>query len=55
MSKFNLFKDKAGEWRFNLVADNGKIVCSSEGYKRKNSALNGIKCIKKIAKRSAIV
>lgn len=34
--KVEFFKDKAGEWRWNLKAANGRIVAdSSEGYKTK--------------------
>lgn len=48
MGKVKIFKDKRGEWRFNFVANNGKIVAISEGYKQKASikiALNSIKDI----------
>jgi len=55
MSKFVIFKDVIREYRFNLIADNGKVVCVSEGYVKKSGALNGIKCIKRIAKKSKIV
>jgi len=52
--KFEIFKDKAGEWRFNLLANNYKVVCSSEGYSSKRNALNGIECIMKGAKKAKI-
>lgn len=55
MSKFELFKDKIGEWRFNFIARNGKVVCSSEGYKTKQGALNGIYCIQDNAELARIV
>lgn len=36
--KFTLYKDKAGEWRWNLKASNGRIVADcGEGYKRRSS------------------
>ena len=47
--KFELFKDKAGEFRFRLKASNGEIIASSEGYKTKASALNGIESVQKKA------
>lgn len=53
--KFEIFKDKAGEWRFNLLANNWKVVCSSEGYTSKRNALNGIRCIAKGAKKAKII
>ncbi len=47
--KFEVFKDKAGEFRFRLKARNGETVLASEGYKSKASALNGIESVKKNA------
>ena len=46
MGKYVLFQDKKKEWRFHLKANNGKIILSSEGYKNKRNALNGIDSIK---------
>ncbi len=45
--KFELFTDKAGEFRFRLKAGNGQIILASEGYKRKASAMNGIESVRK--------
>lgn len=37
--KFVIFKDKKKEWRWKLLAKNGKsIAVSGEGYKRRASA-----------------
>lgn len=47
--KFELYSDKAGEFRFRLKAGNGEIILSSEGYKKKASATNGIESVKKNA------
>ncbi|CAD0217041.1 hypothetical protein EN41_05025 [Agrobacterium tumefaciens] len=47
MYKFEVFKDKAGEFRFRFRASNGEIMFSSEGYKAKASVLNAIESIKK--------
>ena len=47
--KFELYKDKAGEFRFRLKAANGQNILASEGYKQKASAMNGIDSIKKNA------
>ena len=38
--KFELYKDKGGEFRFRLKAGNGQIILASEGYKTKTSAKN---------------
>lgn len=43
--KFEIYKDKAGEFRFRLKASNGQIVLSSEGYKSKSGVQNGIKSV----------
>jgi len=47
--KFELYKDKAGEFRFRLKAGNGQTILVSEGYKAKTSALNGIESVRKNA------
>ncbi len=47
--KFELYNDKAGEFRFRLKAGNGQIILSSEGYKAKASATNGIDSTRKNA------
>ena len=48
--KFELYKDKSGEFRFRLKAGNGEVIAtSSESYKTKASALNGIDSIKRNA------
>ncbi|WP_018147966.1 YegP family protein [Henriciella marina] len=47
--KFELYTDKAGEFRFRLKAGNGEIILASEGYKQRASAENGIESVKKNA------
>jgi uncharacterized protein YegP (UPF0339 family) len=48
--KFELYKDKSGEFRFRLKAGNGEVIAtSSESYTSKASALNGIDSIKRNA------
>lgn len=47
--KFELYQDKAGEYRFRLKAGNGQTILASEGYKQKPSAQNGIDSVKKNA------
>ena len=47
--KFEVYTDKAGEFRFRLKARNGEIVAVGEGYKSKASCLNGIESVKKNA------
>ena len=47
--KFEMYTDKAGEFRFRLKATNGQIIAVSEGYKAKASCENGIASVKKNA------
>ena len=53
--KFEVYTDKAGEFRFRLKATNGQIIAVGEGYKKKDSCLNGIESIKKNAVDAKIV
>lgn len=46
MYKFEVYKDKAGEFRFRFRASNGEVMFGSEGYKAKASALHAIESIK---------
>jgi hypothetical protein len=47
--KFEIYKDKAGEFRFRLKAKNGEIIAASEGYVKKDSCKNGIESVRKNA------
>ena len=47
--KFEVYVDKAGEFRFRLKATNGQIIAVSEGYKAMASCLNGIESVRKNA------
>lgn len=47
--KFEMYEDKAGEFRFRLKARNGEIIATSEGYTAKAGCLNGIESVKKNA------
>ncbi len=53
--KFEIYKDKAGEFRFRLKASNGQIIAASEGYVKKDSCKNGIESVKKNAPDAPIV
>ena len=53
--KFELHKDKAGEFRFRLKASNGQIILASEGYKAKSGCINGIESVKKNAPDATVV
>ena len=47
--KFELYKDKKGEFRFRLKAKNGQIIASSEGYSKVDSCLKGVASVQKNA------
>lgn len=47
--KFEIYKDKGGEFRFRLKASNGQTILASEGYKTKAACLNGVESVKKNA------
>lgn len=47
--KFEIYVDKAGEYRFRLKATNGEIILASEGYKAMAGCKNGIESVKKNA------
>ena len=53
--KFEMYTDKAGEFRFRLKASNGHVIATSEGYKTKDSCINGIESVKKNAPDAEIV
>ena len=46
---FEVYKDKAGEYRFRLKASNGQTVLSGEGYSAKAGCMNGIESVKENA------
>jgi uncharacterized protein YegP (UPF0339 family) len=52
--KFELYKDAKGEFRFRLIAPNGQVIATGEGYKTKDSAKNGIESVKKNAPKAKI-
>ncbi len=47
--KFEVYTDKAGEYRFRLKATNGQIIAVSEGYTSESGCLNGVESVKKNA------
>lgn len=53
--KFEIYKDKSGEFRFRLKATNGQIIAVGEGYKAMAGCKNGIESIKKNAPEAPIV
>ena len=50
-AKFELKQAKDGQFMFNLKAANGQVILTSELYKQKSSAENGIESVRKNASR----
>jgi len=53
--KFTIYKDKGDQFRFRIVATNGNILASSEGYAAKAPAQSAIDRIKSDAAGAAVV
>ena len=53
--KFEVYTDKAGEFRFRLKATNGQIIAVSEGYKARAGCMNGVESVKKNAHGAPVV
>ena len=55
MPKFEVYTDKAGQFRFRLKATNGQIIAVGEAYKALKSCLNGVESVKKNAPEAETV
>ena len=47
--KFEMYRDRAGAFRFRLKARNGEIIATSEGYTSRAACENGIESVRKNA------
>jgi len=55
-AEFELFTDRAGEWRWRLVHDNGNVIANSgEGYTRKANARKGLESVRSNAPAADVV
>ncbi len=54
LPEFQVFQDRAGEFRWNLVSRNGETVCVSEGYTTRYGAWQSAKRIREIASAAYI-
>ncbi len=52
--KFEVYIDKAGEFRFLLKAKNGQVIAVSEGYKTKAACMNGIESVQRNAPEASV-
>jgi uncharacterized protein YegP (UPF0339 family) len=56
MYKFEVYKDKGGQYRWRLVASNGRNIAESgEGFSSKQACLDGIESVKKNAAGAQVV
>ena len=53
--KFEMYTDKAGEYRFRLKASNGQIIATGEGYRSKAGCQNGIESVRRNAADAPVV
>ncbi|WP_436929392.1 HVO_2922 family protein [Halosimplex halobium] len=55
-ARFELFRDRADEWRWRLVHRNGNVIASSgEGYTRKHNAEKGMRSVMRNAPDADVV
>ncbi len=52
--KWEIYRDKAEQFRFRLYASNGSCICHSQGYTSKASCKNGIESIIRTAKTASV-
>ncbi|WP_049996741.1 HVO_2922 family protein [Halococcus sediminicola] len=56
LGRFEIFRDRASEWRWRLVHRNGNIIATSgEGYTTKQNALKGMRSVMKNAPEAEVV
>ena len=53
--KFEIYADKAEQFRFRLKAKNGQVILASQGYAKMESCVKGVQSVKKNAVNSEIV
>ena len=53
--KFEIYADKAGEFRFRLKATKGQVIAVSEGYTTLANCQNGVESVKKNAPDAEVV
>jgi len=53
--KFEVYEDKAHEYRFRLKAANGEVVAQGEGYTTRSDARDGCEAVQRAADGATIV
>lgn len=55
ISKFEIYKDSTGKYRFRLKAANNEIIAVSEAYESRTSCENGVRAVQSSASKAEIV
>jgi len=53
--KFEVYPDKAGNYRFRLKASNGQVVATGEAYESKSAAKAGCEAVQRAANGADVV
>jgi uncharacterized protein YegP (UPF0339 family) len=53
--KFEVYKDRAGKYRFRLKASNGQVVATGEAYETKAAAKKGCESVQNAAAAAPII
>jgi len=54
VGKFEVYQDRAGEYRFRLKAANGQIIAVSQAYKSHAACIKGIESVKANAAKAPV-
>lgn len=54
-SKFEVYEDKGGKYRWRLKAGNGEIVAQGEAYESRSGARDGCEAVQRAAASASIV
>ncbi|MQA97577.1 MAG: DUF1508 domain-containing protein [Streptosporangiales bacterium] len=54
-SKFEVYEDKSGQYRWRLKAANGEVVATGESYTTKAAALRGTESVQRAAAEATVV
>lgn len=54
MAKFQIFRGRDYQYYFRLIAGNGEIIATSEGYTTKQSAQHGVDAVKRLAPNAMV-
>lgn len=45
VSRFEVFQDRKKQWRFKLIANNGKVIIESKSYYSRRNAIYGTRSV----------